>query len=543
MAELCKEYELHASRVIEWKRQQRLAALVRWPRLHPPMTAFRRPTLALGSPYMDAPGLASFVRACSTLHFGSACADAVNPARAIHGEVLGATQSIDRSIRAIRCCPVQSRHEDRGTGRACGPVTTLSHHGSGGSTDSRPGGSANECAGCVSWTQPAETIPVRSTAVRSGCPVCQARAHRAVTDEFAAGRYESKLHERERGSSQCRNSSPASRRHLRGRRQDRRAGPAERSRRRSPALSRVAALPEESGRAGPLAAFHRGQRAGAAAENPQRGDRPAQEGRLRRPVHLPGRPRTRNRRRRHEGTAVGAWQGRRRSHSPASACAASRALRHPHVIIIWDACRTYANSDTLRDIQGGPIFPTDTGEHKKSGTIDLFLATARGEAAYEVAITSGAQAAAGATATQVKNGADPTIYKAFFTETLLQEVAHPAKVMTATIGGAPCRWCPPARWPSAWRRPCRSSPSSRCHRSSRSRTSRPHRIWKTTSFSRSPPSAWGRRPQGAEHDMPRRWAGGSPEGPRRSDDKKGAVADYMKPFKFDEPGESRSRAG
>jgi hypothetical protein len=108
----------------------------------------------------------------------------------------------------------------------------------------------------------------------------------------------------------------------------------------------------------------------------------------------------------------------------------------PHVIIIWDACRTYANSDTLRDIQGGPIFPTDTGEHKQSGTIDLFLATARGEAAYEVAVPPGAQGAAAATAALVKNGADPTIYKAFFTETLLQEVANPAKVMTATVGGA-----------------------------------------------------------------------------------------------------------
>lgn len=108
----------------------------------------------------------------------------------------------------------------------------------------------------------------------------------------------------------------------------------------------------------------------------------------------------------------------------------------PHVIIIWDACRTYANSDTLRDIQGGPIFPTDTGEHKKSGTIDLFLATARGEAAYEVPVTPTVAPTSSEPVAEVKNGADPTIYKAFFTETLLHEIAHPARVMTATIGGA-----------------------------------------------------------------------------------------------------------
>ena len=93
----------------------------------------------------------------------------------------------------------------------------------------------------------------------------------------------------------------------------------------------------------------------------------------------------------------------------------------PHTIIVWDACRSYANTDKLREVVGGPIFPPGSGG-KIAGHVDLFMACSRGDSSYEVAPDS---------------GANPKNYRAFFTEALLNEVKNPDFGLLAetSIGG------------------------------------------------------------------------------------------------------------
>jgi hypothetical protein len=92
----------------------------------------------------------------------------------------------------------------------------------------------------------------------------------------------------------------------------------------------------------------------------------------------------------------------------------------PHVIIVYDACRSYANTARLKAVSGGPIFPADPGS-KTGGHLDVFYACAPDESSFEIADTSGAH---------------PDNYKAFFTEVLLEALRHPdeALVEDATLG-------------------------------------------------------------------------------------------------------------
>ena len=81
----------------------------------------------------------------------------------------------------------------------------------------------------------------------------------------------------------------------------------------------------------------------------------------------------------------------------------------PHVIVIYDACRTYANTERLRQVAGGPVFPLDA-DRRGAGHVDFFYACAPDESSFEVAENSGAH---------------PNNFKAFFTESLLAALERP----------------------------------------------------------------------------------------------------------------------
>ena len=87
----------------------------------------------------------------------------------------------------------------------------------------------------------------------------------------------------------------------------------------------------------------------------------------------------------------------------------ARSCGIPHVIIIYDACRSFATTDRLRAILGGPIFPAVPGT-KIGGHVDVFYACAPDESSFEMPDTSGAH---------------PSNYKAFFTEVLLDALRAP----------------------------------------------------------------------------------------------------------------------
>ena len=93
----------------------------------------------------------------------------------------------------------------------------------------------------------------------------------------------------------------------------------------------------------------------------------------------------------------------------------------PHVIIIWDACRSYANTDQLREIVGGPIFPPGAPYKGSAGRVDLFMACAPGDASYEVAKVL---------------KPTPKQFRALFTNALVEKLKKPAPqlLVKATIG-------------------------------------------------------------------------------------------------------------
>jgi Caspase domain len=78
----------------------------------------------------------------------------------------------------------------------------------------------------------------------------------------------------------------------------------------------------------------------------------------------------------------------------------------PHVVVIYDACRSFAVTEKLRQISAGPIFPPTTNS-KTGGHVDIFYACAPDGSSYEVADNSGAH---------------PKNYKAFFTELLIDSI-------------------------------------------------------------------------------------------------------------------------
>jgi hypothetical protein len=103
----------------------------------------------------------------------------------------------------------------------------------------------------------------------------------------------------------------------------------------------------------------------------------------------------------------------------------------PHVVIVYDACRSFATTDRLKAVSGGPIFPAGSST-KTGGHVDVFYACAPDESSFEVADSSGAH---------------PDNYKAFFTEVLLDALRHPdsALVESATFGTKAVEVIPCAR--------------------------------------------------------------------------------------------------
>jgi len=103
----------------------------------------------------------------------------------------------------------------------------------------------------------------------------------------------------------------------------------------------------------------------------------------------------------------------------------------PHVVIVYDACRSFATTDKLKAVSGGPIFPAGSST-KTGGHVDVFYACAPDESSFEVADSSGAH---------------PDNYKAFFTEVLLEALRHPdaALVENATFGTTSVAVIPSAR--------------------------------------------------------------------------------------------------
>jgi hypothetical protein len=101
----------------------------------------------------------------------------------------------------------------------------------------------------------------------------------------------------------------------------------------------------------------------------------------------------------------------------------------PHVVIVYDACRSFATTDKLKAVAGGPIFPAGSIS-KTGGHVDVFYACAPDESSFEIADTSGAH---------------PDNYKAFFTEVLLDTLRKPdatlveqAKLGRETVTVIPC---------------------------------------------------------------------------------------------------------
>jgi hypothetical protein len=103
----------------------------------------------------------------------------------------------------------------------------------------------------------------------------------------------------------------------------------------------------------------------------------------------------------------------------------------PHVVIIYDACRSFATTDKLKAVSGGPIFPAGSIS-KTGGHVDVFYACAPDESSFEIADTSGAH---------------PDNYRAFFTEVLLDALHKPdvTLVEQAKLGGAAVEVIPCAR--------------------------------------------------------------------------------------------------
>lgn len=103
----------------------------------------------------------------------------------------------------------------------------------------------------------------------------------------------------------------------------------------------------------------------------------------------------------------------------------------PHVVIIYDACRSFATTDRLKAVAGGPIFPAGSSS-KTGGHVDVFYACAPDESSFEIADTSGAH---------------PDNYKAFFTEVLLDALRRPdaSLVENAMLGRQPVVVIPSSR--------------------------------------------------------------------------------------------------
>lgn len=94
---------------------------------------------------------------------------------------------------------------------------------------------------------------------------------------------------------------------------------------------------------------------------------------------------------------------------------------YPHVIVVYDACRTFATTETLRGVTAGPIFPLE-GSRQGGGHVDVFHACSADESSFEV---------------PESNGAHPSRYKAFFTDLLLEALKRPPPhiVEICEVGG------------------------------------------------------------------------------------------------------------
>jgi hypothetical protein len=102
----------------------------------------------------------------------------------------------------------------------------------------------------------------------------------------------------------------------------------------------------------------------------------------------------------------------------------------PHVVIVYDACRSVANTEKLRQIAGGPVFPSGSVT-KRGEPVDTFFACAPDESAFEVAAAGGPQ---------------PKAHEAFFTNVLLGTLDDPPEpiVQTTTLSNQPVRVIPSA---------------------------------------------------------------------------------------------------
>jgi Caspase domain len=98
----------------------------------------------------------------------------------------------------------------------------------------------------------------------------------------------------------------------------------------------------------------------------------------------------------------------------------------PHVVIIYDACRSVANTERLRQIEGGQIFPGVVAT-KIGQPIDVFYACAPDESAFETGVTPDIQ---------------PDAYAAFFTTMLLGALRDPPDTIVRTIDSTSMRVIP-----------------------------------------------------------------------------------------------------
>lgn len=102
----------------------------------------------------------------------------------------------------------------------------------------------------------------------------------------------------------------------------------------------------------------------------------------------------------------------------------------PHVVIVYDACRSVANTERLRQVSGGPVFPSGSVT-RRGEPVDTFFACAPDESAFEVAAAGGPQ---------------PEAHEAFFTKVLLSTLDDPPEpiIQMTTLSGQPVRVIPSA---------------------------------------------------------------------------------------------------